>query len=178
MGQFTDQTKFIKQNEEFHAIDWNDPSQQAMANEDLADDETIDVADLKSVPREALKILLRFLIPAAGLPRRKWRVAQLRLATLAYLADVDDIGGQTLTEIAEELQCTRALLSLYHVRMLKSLKIPESRGGKSKASRAVYSKAATAAHARAGHKMSPRHLQQMPSATPPPPHFALFNRGL
>jgi hypothetical protein len=155
MGQFTDQTKFIKQNEEFHAIDWNDPSQQAVANEEIGDDETIDVADLKSVPREALRIILRFLIPAAGLPRRKWRVAQLRLATLAHLADVDDIGGQTLTEIAEELQCTRALVSLYHVRMLKTLNIPESRGGKSMASRAVYSQSASAAHIRAGHKMSP-----------------------
>ena len=121
---------------------------------DLApeDDGTdISAANIKGIPRDALRHLLLFLIPATS--PRKWRVAQLRLVVLAHLAGVEGIGDKSLSELARQLGVTRSLLSLYSVRMVDQLKQNQPRGGKRRETRETYRQSAIAYHRRAGHTM-------------------------
>ena len=92
-----------------HPIDWNSPDLQAVANEELAYDEVVSLAGIKEIPRDALRTLLLFIIPSGGVPAKKWRIAQIRLALIAHLASVESLGGQTLSDLAAELGCTRSL---------------------------------------------------------------------
>ena len=117
------------------------------------DGETFDAAGLKSIPRQALLHLLRFVFPAPG-GTRPLRVAQLRLVALAHLAGVEGIGDRTLTDLARELTCTKSLLSLYSVRLTDQLGQAQVRGGKNRAARETYRQRALATHRAAGHRMS------------------------
>ena len=114
--------------------------------------EIFDAAGLKSIPRQALLILLGFIIPPPG-GTRPLRVAQLRLVTLAHLAGLEGIGDRTLTDLAAELGATRSLMSLYACRMVDQLGQSQVRGGKRREAREVYKRTATEAHRRQGHKM-------------------------
>ena len=117
--------------------------------------ENIDLAGIKSIPRDALRTLLRFLVPTNSVSEvKRWRMAQLRLALLSHMLDVDGIGSKSFEELGQELGCTRALLSLYSLRMIDGLQIDKCRNGKSRRSREVYRETATAAHRRAGHRMA------------------------
>ena len=123
---------------------------------DLAPDdggETFDAAGLKSIPRQALLHLLRFVFPAPG-GTRPLRVAQLRLVALAHLAGLEGVGDRTLTDLARELACTKSLLSLYSVRLTDQLGQAQVRGGKNRAARETYRQRALATHRAAGHRMS------------------------
>ena len=139
-----------------HAIlvDTRDPAQALMEAEEHDDTETIDFAAVKTVPAEALKILIRFLIPQTSKPSKRWRIAQLRLAVMAQMVDVDDIGSQSFESLARELNCTRALLCHHSLRMVDSLGMDKAKLGKRRESRAVYSAAATAAHKRRRERLS------------------------
>jgi hypothetical protein len=117
--------------------------------------EVIDFGAIKSVPRDALKILLRFLIPAhSPFARKRWRSMQLRTVILAHMIDLDGLGQKSFQQLGDELGCSRALLSLLSLRLIDGLGIDKCRNGKSRSSRQVFRKSATEAHRRAGHTMS------------------------
>jgi hypothetical protein len=118
------------------------------------DGETFDAAAIKNIPRDALKVILRFIIPSTSSSQAKrWRIAQLRVALLAHMLDIDGIGSKSFEELGQELGCTRALLSLYSLRMIDGLTIDKTRNGKARRSREVYRQSATEAHRRQGHRM-------------------------
>lgn len=123
------------------------------ADFDYDDGANIDFQSIKSVPPDALKVLVRFLVPAE-VKKNRWRQAQIRLAIVAHLVNLDGIGGLSFEKLAQELGCSRALLSLRSLEMLDGFSINKSRNGKGRHTRAVYSASATEAHRRAGHKMS------------------------
>ncbi|MCE2960845.1 MAG: hypothetical protein ACK46A_00490 [Akkermansiaceae bacterium] len=112
-----------------------------------------DVLALKSIPPDALLVLLRFIISSTS-KKKRWRVAQLKLCTLAHAAGMEGIGDKSLTELAEELGCTRALLSLYATRLADQLGISQVRGGKCRESRETYRKNALKSHQARGNTLS------------------------
>lgn len=112
-----------------------------------------DILALKSIPPDALLVLLRFIISNTS-KKRRWRVAQIRLCTLAHAAGMQGIGDKSLTELAKELGCTRALLSLYATRLADQLGISQVRGGKCRESRETYRKNALKYHQKVGNTLS------------------------
>ena len=136
----------------WHPIDHQTPLVNLIEAEDGDHGEDIDFASIKNVPRDALLVLLRFLIPAtSSSPRKRWRGAQLRLAVLSHFLNVDGLGEKSFKELGEELGCTKALLSLYSLRMIDALGVEKSRHGKSRLAREAYRQSATEAHRRQGH---------------------------
>jgi hypothetical protein len=118
------------------------------------DGERIDFEGIKAVPRDALKTLLMFLIPSNSVSEKKrWRMAQLRLALLSHMLNVDGIGSKSFQQLGDELRCSRALLSLYSLRIVDGLSLNKAPNGKCRASRLVYQKTSTEAHRRAGHRI-------------------------
>ncbi len=119
------------------------------------DGDTIEAAGIKSIPRDALRTLLRFLVPNNSVSAKKrWRMAQLRLVLLSHMLDIDNIGQKSFEELGTELGCTRALLSFYSLRMIDGIGIDKTRNGKRREAREVYRQTATEAHRRAGHRMT------------------------
>lgn len=128
--------------------------------DDLIEAEELDAdaSGINDIPADALLVLLRFLVPA---PRRKairnakrWDIAQIRLIVLAHAAGLEGVADRSFAEIAAELGCTRAKLSLYATRMVDELGQDQVRGCKRRSSRAKYRDSATAYHSRAGHIMA------------------------
>jgi hypothetical protein len=153
-----------------HAIlvDDMDPAAILMQAEDGEDDEQITLTGIEGIPRSALKTLIRFLIPQTSKPAKRWRIAQLRLAILAQMTDVDDIGGQSFESLARELNCTRALLCHHSLRMVDSLGMDKAKLGKRRESRAVYSASATLAHKRRRERLSAAQAVWTAGTTPKP----------
>jgi hypothetical protein len=119
------------------------------------DGERIDFDAIKTVPRDALKVLLRFLIPAnSPFAKKRWRSMQLRTVILAHMIDLDGLGQKSFQQLGDELGCSRALLSLLSLRLVDGLAIEKTRNGKSRASREVYRKSSTDSHRRQGHRMT------------------------
>lgn len=116
--------------------------------------ESIDIDGIAGIPRDALKRLLRFLLPTESTPRKRWRIAQLRLAILTRMTDTDNVGLLSFEELAQELGCSRALLSDYSLRIIDGLGMDKERRGKSRAARDKYRLAAIASHQARGHKMA------------------------
>jgi hypothetical protein len=153
MREFMDCTR---ENDALVAVDWHDPSDIAIQREvelgiDDEDDSNPDVLALKRIPSDALLVLLRFLISENRSPKQKWRIAQLRLAVLAHQAGLAGVGNLTMTELAEHLGCSKALISHYATRLVDQLAEAQTRGGKSRHAREVYRQTATDYHRRAGH---------------------------
>jgi hypothetical protein len=145
-----------KENDSLMAIDWNDPSDELMAKEaelglDDEGDKNPDTLALLQIPPDALKVLLRFLLPPGKTGKTRWRIATLKLATLANAAGVDEIGNMRLADIARELNVSRALVSLYSLRLVDELGLNKVAAGKSRESRETFRRAALEAHRRAGH---------------------------
>jgi hypothetical protein len=146
-----------RENDALVAVDWHDPSDAAIEHEvelgidDEGDDENPDVLALKRIPADALLVLLRFLLPPGKTGKTRWRIATLKLAVLANAADCDEIGGLKLADIARELGVSRALVSLYSLRLVDELGLSKVRAGKSRESRETFRRAAIEAHRRAGH---------------------------
>jgi hypothetical protein len=133
---------------------WHDGDNSTDPQLDPADvAEDIDLAGLRSIPRAALLILLRYIVQP-GAAKHRWRQAQIRLAILAHMIDLDGIGGLSYAALAEELGCTRALLSMRSLELIDGLKIEKTRNGKRRSTRETYRRTATEAHARAGHRIN------------------------
>jgi hypothetical protein len=125
----------------------------------------VDVLALRLIPPDALLILLRFIISKTS-SRKRWRVAQLKLCTLAHAANMQTVGDKSLTDLAQELGCTRSLLSLYSTRLADQLGLSQVRGGKCRASRETYRKNALLSHQKRGNTLStkektPRHFSHV-----------------
>jgi hypothetical protein len=121
----------------------------------------VDVLALKSIPPDALLVLLRFVISKTS-SRKRWRLAQLKLCTLAHAAGMQTVGDKSLRELAQELGCTRSLLSLYSTRLADQLGLSQVRGGKCRKSRETYRQNALLSHQKRGNNLSskektPRH---------------------
>jgi hypothetical protein len=142
-----------------HPIDWSDPSQLAMQTEEQ-NEEFIDAGSIKNIPVSALKDLIRFVLPQGKSESVRWRSGLMRLAVVSHLACVDEDGGKTLSQIADELKVSRAALSWHHVRILDQLGLGESRSSKSREARAKYSVSCRESHRRQGHQIK---------STPPMP---------
>lgn len=108
----------------------------------------IDLKGIKDIPPDAILILLRYIVQP-GAAKHRWRQAQIRLALLAHMVDLDGIGALSYAALAEELGCTRALLSMRSLELIDGLKIEKTRNGKRRSTRETYSKTATEAHRRA-----------------------------
>jgi hypothetical protein len=126
--------------------------------DDTDDDPKQDVLALKSIPPDALLVLLRFIISKTS-SRKRWRVAQLKLATLAHAAAMQGVGDKSLTELAKELGCTRSLLSLYSTRLADQLGLSQVRGGKCRESRETYRQNALLSHQKRGNNLSSKEKQ-------------------
>jgi hypothetical protein len=139
------------------AIEWRDPADDLIEKEialgiDTDDQpENPDTLALLQIPPDALKTLLRFLLPPTAKGKTRWRIATLKLATLANAAGVDEIGGMTLADIARELDVSRALMSLYSLRLVDELGLDKVLAGKRRETRETFRKCAIEAHRRAGH---------------------------
>jgi hypothetical protein len=142
--------KILAKKEAIHPDDGDDWDRDLAPDDDPG---TFDAAGMRSIPTNALKILLNFIFKPPGGPR-PLRAAHLRLIALAHLAGVDGVADRTLTDLARELGCTKSLLSLYSVRLTDQLGQAQVRGGKSRSARKVYSERALATHRAAGHRMT------------------------
>jgi len=131
-------------------IDFDDPATLAMQREAHLD---LDASAITRMEPDSLLVLLRFIVAPGG-GRCRWNVSKYRLILLAHLAGLEGVADLSLTELAKQLDCTRALLSHYGCKMVDELAQAQVRGGKSQASRENYRASATAAHRRAGHRMS------------------------
>jgi hypothetical protein len=118
----------------------------------------VDVLALKSIPSDALLVLLRFIISKTS-SRKRWRVSQLKLCTLAHSAGMQGVGDRSLTELAQELGCTRSLLSLYSTRLADQLGLSQVRGGKRRLSRETYRQNALLSHQKRGNTLSTKEKQ-------------------
>ena len=122
-------------------VDHNDPCTLAMQREDAE----LDARELRAIPPDALRTILRLIIPAEN-SQVRWKVAVMRLATLAHLAGLDTVGNLSQTELARELGCTRGLVSHYAVRLADLLGESQPRGGRTHAVREAYRKRALKVH--------------------------------
>lgn len=149
-------------------VDWLNPAVMAARAEPLHPDdgddwdaelapdlgETIDLNQIQAIPRNALKTLVRFLLPPpCSRGGRRWKVATARLAIVARMLDLDDLGALSLAELGEELGYTRALLSLRSLEIIDQLELNKDKLGKVRSSREVYRQAAIRSHIAQGHKM-------------------------
>jgi hypothetical protein len=133
---------------------WNDGDEGSDPLLNPAEDGlTIDLAGLRSIPVDALLILLRYIVQP-DLPTNRWRQAQVRVAVLAHMVNLDGIGSLSFAALAAELGCSRALISLRSLELIDGLSIDKTRNGKKRSTRETYRKTAIDAHTRAGHRMT------------------------
>jgi hypothetical protein len=83
----------------------------------------------------------------------------LKLCTLAHSAGMQGVGDRSLTELAQELGCTRSLLSLYSTRLADQLGLSQVRGGKRRLSRETYRQNALLSHQKRGNTLSTKEKQ-------------------
>ncbi len=103
--------------------------------------ETLDLGDLSGIPRDAVAIILRLILPSTNpLTPQFWRTASVRLCTTAAALNIHPIGGIPLSELSKALGCTRAALSYASVNLRDFAKLSH-RGGRCDAARDAYSKA-------------------------------------
>ena len=105
------------------------------------DDEPLDVEGIGEIPLDAISVILRMVITRPPRNSRDWKSAISRLAVLAKTLDIGDLGCRSLSDIADDIGVSRALLSLRSVQLRDSAG-GSCRGGKSNAAREVYSERA------------------------------------
>ena len=94
------------------------------------------------IPADTLLVLIRFLVGSGGRRsgRRRWAVAKLRVACLAHMLGMEDVGGITQTALAAELGVIKATLNHHYSTIVAALGEAQARGGKSRVSREVYAR--------------------------------------
>ncbi len=142
------------QNHEVQFISHRTPFHDACENEEQDDDEKVDLAGIKDIPREALAILLNWLV---GEPTRhtakRWRKCTLKVAAVSHMLNIQGLRELSLEQLGKQLGTTRANLSLYSLAVCDSAGIDKTFTGKARKSREVFSETTRAYHERAGHKM-------------------------
>lgn len=118
--------------------DWKHPVD--LLEPELATDAgDLDLTGIGKIPTDALRVFVMMMLPS-GKPTTPafWKTACSRLAVLAHALGVEPVAGRPLAELAAGLGCSRAILSLYEVR-LRDFAHLGHRAGKSDAARAAYS---------------------------------------
>lgn len=120
-------------------VDTHTPLFALIAAEEHEDhaDPLVDCAEFGKIDPAAIKLVLSLLIPPDIHRKGAWNVATVRLATLAH-AILPDLRACTITELADSLGVTKALVSYYTVR-LRDMAGLSCAGGKGKAGREIYS---------------------------------------
>jgi hypothetical protein len=137
-----------------YAIDSRTPADAAMELEEYQEQaDTVDLAGIREIPRDALKIILRFIISPQPDGRISWGTATKRLIALASEAGVEAVADRPMSYHAERLGFTRGALSHHAVRIADELGQAQTRGGKSKAAREAYSAAAIISHRQRGNRV-------------------------
>lgn len=131
-------------------VDYRTPADAMIeAEENSGDDsETLTLAGISNVPKDALKILLQFILPKNCRPGLFWQLALKRLVVIAHQADIDGIGHMSQTELAHEIGSNRASLNFHVGCVAKELGFETVRGGKSASAREIYRAARIRSHAR------------------------------
>jgi len=132
------------ENDELVGIDWRSPDVEAIENEEG----DVDAIAINGMPQDGLRTILRFILKSNAVGARRWRSAEMRLIALAHLCGVPGVGNISQSQIAKELNVTRALISHYFTSMADELDQAQARGGRSSQTRAQNATAASAAHAR------------------------------
>lgn len=90
------------------------PLVELIAAEEHEHAEMLDLGGIASIPPDALKLLVLFLLPQTSNPTSSgyWRIATRRLCALAYSIGVEEVRRHPLSKLGPAAGCTRALLSL------------------------------------------------------------------
>lgn len=96
---------------EFRAVEPADYGHPVDLIEPLEQDEEIDIEGIGAIPLDAIRVILGCIVPSKPVNSRQWRTATARLSVLCHALDVADLGGDSLTGIAEQIGVSRALLS-------------------------------------------------------------------
>ncbi len=107
--------------------------------------ETLDLGGIANIPREAIAIILRCLLPDSenALSQRYWASATARLCAVCHALGVDPIRQHPLSELATHVGCSRALLSIRCV-TLRDFADLSHNAGRSEDARRAYSDRAKA----------------------------------
>lgn len=155
MSQFNQQTRYVSTNHEIDFVDSRTPFDAVCENEELADDEVVSLAGIQDIPRDALAILLNWLV---GEPTRnsstRWRKTTLKIAAISHMLNVQGLRELSLEQLGNQLGTTRANLSLYTLAVCDSCGIDKSYTGKRRGARQAYRDAAIRSHEKRGHKMT------------------------
>ena len=122
------------------AVDYHDPLTALIEAEEHKDHDTLDLAGLRGIPVDALKVFVMFLLPTDTKPTSPgyWRQVTKRAAALAYALGLPEVRQHPLSQIAPALGCSRAMLSLLCVE-LRDFADLDHRAGRSDAARETYS---------------------------------------
>jgi hypothetical protein len=122
------------------AVDSRTPLDDLIEAEELEDHDTLDLAGLRGIPADALKVFVMFLLPTDTKPTSAgyWRQVTKRAAALAYSLGIEEVRKFPLSQIAPAIGCTRAMLSLLAVE-LRDFASLDHRAGRSDAARETYS---------------------------------------
>ncbi len=133
------------------AVDHRTPLDDLIEAEEQEDDDCLDLAGLRGIPVDALKVFVMFLLPPNSKPTSAsyWPKVTKRIAALAYALGIEEVRKFPLSKIAPAIPCTRAMLSLLCVE-LRDFASLDCRAGRSDASREVYSQRAQAVWNRRG----------------------------
>lgn len=133
------------------AVDYHDPLAALIEAEEREVHDTLDLAGLRGIPVDALKVFVMFLLPPNSKPTSAsyWPKVTKRIAALAYALGIEEVRKFPLSKIAPAIPCTRAMLSLLCVE-LRDFASLDCRAGRSDASREVYSQRAQAVWNRRG----------------------------
>jgi hypothetical protein len=122
------------------AVDFRTPLDDLIEAEELEDHDTLDLAGLRGIPVDALRVFVLFLLPSDSKPTSPgyWRQVTKRAAALAYSLGIEEVRKFPLSKIAPAIPCTRAMLSLLCVE-LRDFASLDHRAGRSDAARETYS---------------------------------------
>ena len=138
----------------YEATDFRTPADAAMESEEYeGEQETIDLAGIRGIPRDALGVMLSFLIGPLREGRVYWPSALKRLIALASQAGCQGVADQSLAYHASKIGATRAALSHHAIRVVDELRDSKVRGGKSRASRETYRQSAILSHQKRGNRI-------------------------
>ena len=127
------------------AVTTETPLDQLIAAEEHEPDETLDLGGIMSIPHDALRVLVLFLLPQGANPTSSsyWKVATRRLCALAHSIGVEEVRRHPLSKLGPAIGCTRALLSLLACE-LRDFADLDHRAGRSDEARETYATRARA----------------------------------
>lgn len=122
------------------AVTTETPLDQLIAAEEHEHAEMLDLGGIMSIPPDALRLLVLFLLPQGGNPTGSsyWKIATKRLCALAYAIGVEEVRRHPLSKLGPAAGCTRALLSLLACE-LRDFADLDHRAGRSDTGRETYS---------------------------------------